>query len=158
MLRRRHKWWTREWVREKEKKRSLQHAAPSSVFWSYHPSLVSPSPKCRCCFFLLFRVTSGVCCSRCCVCSLRDSEDSWVCVGVSFYGLSGNDAFFHFLFCVRWRERKYFGANIWVSKRLVHSLVIARKLIASIRRIVVLGLRSCLRIPLEDYFWELSVE
>lgn len=31
-----------------------------------------------------------------------------------------------------------FGANVWVPKRLVHSLLIARKLLASICRIIVL--------------------
>lgn len=43
--------------------------------------------------------------------------------------------FFSFVFV---EGKMIFGANVWVPKRLVHSLLIARKLLASICRIIVL--------------------
>lgn len=50
--------------------------------------------------------------------------------------------FFPSRFCVCWTKKMRFRANIWVSKRLVHSLLIARKLIASICRNIVVGLEK----------------
>lgn len=123
----------------KERENSLQQR--NLYLWLHHPSPELPLPiiaASYCLFALQQPMYAMLLCWLCvyapfpCYMAQRTEFLSHIVCWCLF-----SRVFRRWCFCV-WRGVKkiFFGANVRVSKRLVHSLLIARKLIASICRIV----------------------
>lgn len=135
------------WHKWKREKNSLQLAVKFSDVEQRNLILLDPSSLSRCAppplsryFLLPFRFTSEAtyavfsgCVYTCMllVSMLHEDAENWFPLTRSCLCLFSR-VFRRLRWCFIRLCVFFFGANIWVSKRLVHSLLIARKLIASI--------------------------